>query len=98
EHAVGALDQLARPRLAILALPIVEDDLGAVPARRGQLERWRIGRHQDDRADARRARRQRHALGVIARREREDAAAPLAVVEARELVERAADLERAGLL
>ena len=52
----------------------------------------------DDRLDAVDLRRQRDALRVVAGRRAHHAAAPLLVGELRELVQRAADLVRAGAL
>ena len=69
---------LARQTLAVVALAVVGDDLGAVAARRGELHARRVRRHHDHGAHARLARGERHRLRVVARREGDDAA-PLAL-------------------
>src|SRR5207245_7935334 len=55
----------------------------------------RIGGHEDDGRGARELGGQRHALGVVARREADHAAPALLVGEGQELVEGSADLEGA---
>ena len=67
-------------------------------ARPLDLHRRRVGRHDDRRRDARAPRRQRHALGMIARGESDHAARPLGLVQQHQPVGRAAQLEAAAVL
>ena len=60
------------------------------------LQRRRVGRHDDDRGDAEPLRGDRHALGMIAGGEGDHAALPLLVAELHQPVGRAAQLERAA--
>src|SRR5437867_3590601 len=83
---------------AVVAQAIVEDDLGPVVARGLELERRRVLGHADDRGRPRHPRRERDALGMVARREGHDPPGALPGREREELVERAADLERARAL
>src|SRR2546427_19320 len=93
EHAPRLGRDARGERRPVVLHPVVEDDLGAVPAGRLHLQRGRVGRHADDGARADHARRQGDALSVVARRVRDDAARAVGVGERAELVERAADLE-----
>ena len=71
---------------------------GAVVARRVDLRHRRVLRHEDRRADPELARRPGDRLAVVARARRDHAGGALLVAERRELVDRAAHLERAGAL
>src|SRR4030095_4576539 len=76
----------------------VEDARGAVPPGCLDLECRRVRRHTDDGGCSDHPRRERHALRVIAGRVRDDAARALRRRQRQELVQGAADLERAGAL
>ena len=65
---------------------------------RSRLVSGAVRRHHDGRAHAEDLRRRRDALGVIAGGERDHAAAALVLRDRRQLVEGAAELERAGPL
>ena len=73
EHHAALGGEFVDELLAILAVALVLDDLGAVALGGGALERRRVGGHEDDRARAAQARRQRHRLGVVARGDGADA-------------------------
>ena len=77
---------------------VVEHDLGAVAADRVELGARRAGRHHDDARRTDVARRPRDRLRVVAGRDRDQAARALGRRQRQHLVERAARLERAGLL
>src|SRR5581483_678484 len=76
----------------------VQHDLGAVGLRRGDFRRRRVLRHAHDGMNAVNLRGERDTLRMIAGRRTDHAAALLLLRQIRELVERAADLVRAGLL
>ena len=90
--------EFAPDLLAILGVAVVGHNLAAVAARRGHLRGRRILRHHDRRGNAEHARRQRDRLRMVAGRERDDTVAALLRVEARQRVERAAELECAHAL
>jgi hypothetical protein len=98
QHGTSLLRDAARNRLAVLALAIVEHDLGA--ERRGALafRSRRIARHHDDGRHVEQLRGRRDALRMIAGRKRHHPAAPLVGGERGQLVVGAAELERAGPL
>ena len=98
QDAPRLLHDLLRDGGAVVAQAIVEDDLGPVVARGLELERRRVLGHADDRGRPRHPRRERDALGMVARREGDDPPGALPGREREELVERAADLERARAL
>jgi hypothetical protein len=94
-----ALRRKALPdRFAVLALAIVEDDLGAVLGRCRPLDGRGVGRHHDDAWDVEQAAGERDRLSVVAGRIGDDAAALLGRLEPREGVVGAAELERPGAL
>ena len=70
------LDEPPRDRLAVLAPAVVEDDLGAVAARGGELQGRRVVGHDDRRGHAEVARRERHGLRVVPGGEGDDAPRP----------------------
>ena len=65
---------------------------------RSRLVTRRVRRHHDGRLHVEDLRRRRHALSVVAGGERDHAAAALVLRDRRELIEGAAELERAGPL
>ena len=75
-----------------------DDDLGAVGLDPRPLERRRVRRHDDDRRRAEQPGGAGDALGVVARRVRDDAAGALRGAQRRDRDVRAADLERADRL
>ena len=77
---------------------VVQHDLGAIAARRGNLHRRRILRHNDGGGDAEQSAGQRHRLRVIARRKRHDALGSPIFRHQRERIESAAELERTRAL
>ena len=83
---------------AILAVAIVQHHLRAIGPGALALGERRVGGHHDGRLHVQELRRRRHALGMIAGRERDHAAAALRRGDRRQLVEGAAKLERAGPL
>ena len=87
------LQQLIGDRLARLGGRVVEDDAGAERRRRLALDRRRVGRHHDRRADAEQLPDAGHGLGVVARRVGDDAARPHVLGQRRDRVQRAAELE-----
>ena len=89
---------VARDRGAVLAVAVVEHDLGA--ERRGALALGprRVRRHHDHRRHAEELRRRRHALRVVAGRIGHHAAGAPLLRDRRQLVVGAAELERAGAL
>ena len=84
----------ARQRLALLAQPVVEDDLGAVAARGLELRPRRVARHDDHRRGPEQARHQRHRLRVVARGVGDHAARQRLRRQPRDGVVGAAELER----
>ena len=89
----------SRSRSNSVARSSWSDDLGAVAAHRVDLGARRVGRHHHRARHADHARRPRHRLRVVAGRDRDEPArAPLGRRATARLVERAARLERAGLL
>src|SRR6185369_17422065 len=91
----AALDgRLQREVLGAVEVVALEDHLGAVPARLLDLHERRVARHHDGRGNSQALRVIGHALRVIARGAGDDAALALPGRERRELVERAAFLER----
>ncbi len=98
QNSAAPLRDLLGDRLAVIARAVIEHDLGA--ERRGALAfRARgIMRHDDDAAHAEKPRRRRDALGMIAGRESHHAAGALLGRNCRELVIRAAEFERTGML
>ena len=83
-------------RFAAFGAAVVEDDLRALAARAVDLHLRRIGRHDDDRANAEPPGRDRHAARMIAGRESDDAALALLRVELQQPVGRAPQLEGAA--
>ena len=83
---------------AVLAVAVIQHDLGAIGLGALALGQRRIGRHHDGRLHAQDLRRMRDALGVVAGRERHHAAAARVQRDRRQLVEGAAELERSGPL
>jgi hypothetical protein len=98
QRLAALVGEPAADRLAILGDAVVDHDLGAIAARRRQLDRRRIVRHHDRRGHAEQLRRERDRLGVVSGRERHHAGAALCVSEPRQRVEGAAKLERAAAL
>ena len=90
--------QTLADRLAVFAVAVVDDDGRAIAAGRRDLGSRRVVRHDDHRRHAEQRGRKRDRLGVIARGEGDDAGAPLALVEAGQRVEGAAELEGAHAL
>src|SRR5947209_9001421 len=82
--------------LATLVSPVVEDDLRAFRASAFNFHAWRIGRHDDDRANPEPPRRDRDAARMIAGRERDDTPLTLIWRELEQPVGRTAELERAA--
>ena len=98
ERHLAPLGELAarlhlRHRVAVVGL-----DLRAVAVDRRELRGRRVLGHEDRGADAQLARRQRHRLGVVAGADRAHAARPLLLIQRREEVVGAAELERAAAL
>lgn len=77
---------------------LAQDDVSPVAARRVEVVGRRRGRHADGGTDAELLRCVGDALGVIAAADGDDATGLLVAGEGEEFVERAARLERAGLL
>ena len=75
------------------AVPVVEDDLGAVPARRRELGGGRVGRHDDRGLQAEELRDERDGLGVVAGGVRHDLRDGAALRLGLDLVVGAAELE-----
>ena len=96
-HA-ALVSQTATNGFAVLAEAVVDDDGRAVALRSRHLGSGRVVRHDDHRRHAEQARRERDRLRVVARGERNDAGAALVLVETRQRVERAAELERTHTL
>ena len=92
----GFVGDFRGDRLAALGPPVVEDDLGAFGACAVDLHLRSVRRHDDDRADAEPAGRDRDSARVIARRESDDSALPLLRRELQQTVGRAAELEGAA--
>ena len=82
-----------RDLLALVALAVIEDDLGPERARVLQLDAGCVGGHDDGGFDAEQARGGGDALRVIARGERDHAALPLGRRELHQPVVGAAKLE-----
>ena len=83
---------------AILAIAIIQDHFRAIGLGAIALGRRSIRRHHDGRAHVEDFCRRGHALGVVAGRVRDHAAAEPVLRDRRQLVERAAKLERSGPL
>ena len=83
---------------AVFLVAVVEHHLGAVALGALALGDGRVRRHHDGGLHAEDLRRRRHALGVIAGRERDHPAAALVLRDRGQLVEGAAELERSGPL
>ena len=98
QHRTGLFAECARRDERLVDGAACEHDLGAVVA--GGLHLGDRGplRHEDRGAHAESPRSQRHALRMIARARRDDSAQPLLVVELRDAVVGAADLERSRAL
>ena len=77
ERGAALLGDLRRDRLAVLALAVVQHDLGAECARPLELDLRRIGRHDDRCPHLQPARGERDGLRVIAGRVRHDAGVAL---------------------
>ena len=90
--------QPCRDGRAVPGVAVVEYHLGTEPARPRDLHRGRVRRHDDDRRHAEQLRRERHALRMVAARERDHAGGAFACGHRRQPVVRAAELERAGTL
>ncbi len=86
--------QLPAKFLAVLGVPVVGDDLGAVAAGRGQLRRRSVRRHQDHGGGAEQSAGQRDGLGVVPRGISGHAAAQLFRAQPGNRVVGAAELER----
>ena len=76
EGEPALLRQPAADGLAVVALAVVEDDVGAVSFGGGALDRGRVTRHDDHARDVQELSRQRDRLCVIARGKGDDAAPP----------------------
>src|SRR5262249_22913709 len=83
---------LLRLLVGLVPDPAVQDDLGPVALRRGDLGRRGVLGHADDRADSVDLRRQGDSLRVVSRRGADDAAPLLLLRHQGELVQRPADL------
>ena len=92
-----ALDPV-RERERVVVHLAFEEDLGAVRAAHADDRVRHAARHDDRRGRAEPVRGVRHALGVAAGRRGDDAPQAGCVVERRDLVQRAAHLERARRL
>src|SRR5690606_29414653 len=93
-----ALGELGRRLQRLVDDMAVQHDVGPVVARGLQLRQRHTDRHEDRRADAQLARRERDPLGVVSGRRRDDAAGPLLLTQAREPVVGTAHLVRARAL
>jgi len=101
EQAGHPRDVFAAPRtefVAVFAAAVVEHHLGAIGPGVGDLHLRRVGRHDDHRRHAEPPRGQRHALGMIARREGNDAAGAQLLRQRRNRRHAAAKLEASGEL
>src|SRR5690606_14776083 len=98
EHELFALGELQRVLVRLVIGVAVQDDLAAERAYRVDLDRRRARRHDDHGAHAAAARRERDALGVVAGGAADHALRDRAGVELRDLVVRAAQLERENRL
>ena len=74
QHGAALLRDPARDRLAVLALAVVEHDLGAERGGALALRPRRVARHHDDGRHVEQLRRRRDALRMVAGRERDHAA------------------------
>ena len=99
-HQGGAapLGDVACDHVTVFAVAIIEHHFGAPGAGVVDLDRRRVGRHDDGGGGAHGVGRGGDALGVIARREGDHAALDFAGVEAADAVVGAAELERPGAL
>ena len=98
ERRALRLDERECSRERLLEVGALKLGLRAVVLRRLDLRHRRVLRHEDRRLDAGLARGPGDRLAVIAGAGRDDAGAALAPRERRDLVDGAADLERAGAL
>ncbi len=98
QRGAALAGDVAGDGFAVLAVAVVQHDLGAIGLGALALGERRVGGHHDGRLHVQDPRRRRHALGVIAGRERDHAAAARAQRDRRQLVEGAAELERSGPL
>ena len=80
---------------AILGIAVVEHDIAAVAARRRDLHRRRVFRHDDRRRDVSEPAGERDRLRMVAGRKGENAATALRGVERRDGVARAPEFEGA---
>ena len=98
QRRVAARRDVACDRLAVVAAPVVEHDLGAKRGGALALGARRVARHDDHRRHVEQLRRRRYPLRVVAGGIRHYAAGPAIVGNRGELVVGAAELERAGAL
>ena len=98
EREAALARQRRAQRLAILAVAVVRDHLGAVAAGGVELGGGRVGRHQDHGRRVEHARGDRDGLGVVSRRVRGHAAAARLGGQARDHVVGPAELERTPAL
>ncbi len=99
-HQRGAAfpGNLAGDRLAIAGVAVVGDDLAAQAPRVVDFRARCVGRHHDRGVDSEQPAGHRHALGVVAGRERDDASRCLVGRQLAHQVVRAAYLERTDRL
>ncbi|MEX2645401.1 MAG: hypothetical protein WD249_03985 [Gaiellaceae bacterium] len=71
------LDELTCPGIRLVPDRPVEDDVGSVAFRCGDLRGRRVLGHDDDRADSEHRRGERHALGMVAGGRADDATGAL---------------------
>ena len=94
EDQTVALRHGMGPRERLVDGNPVQDDVPTEPRDGVGFDSRRRGGHDDDGSQTQRGRRERHALGVIARRRADHAVAAHVLVEVGDLVVRAPDLER----
>ena len=98
QRSAALAGDLVGDGFAVLAVAVVEHDFRAIGLGALALGERRVRRHHDGRLHVQDLCRGRHALRVIAGGERHHAAAALVLRDRRQLVEGAAELERAGPL
>src|SRR3546814_7560021 len=95
ERPPALIEQLRGNGIARFTDAVIEHDLGAQLARRGELHRRRVARHHDRRPDPQPLRRPGDALRMIAARYADDALIRLFGRKVGQPVPRTADLESA---
>ena len=85
--------EVAADLLTIFLVAVVDHDLAAIALGGGHLGRRRIVRHDDRCRNTQQTGGQRDGLSVIPRGKRDDARAPLILIEFRQSIECAAKLE-----